>query len=77
MNDNDTILYTLEDKYGFAETFKDLDFLLTKNQKYILITLENTNVSINVPVLDGYKMPYDFSVTDEIGTEHYIYYEEK
>ncbi|ARM65989.1 hypothetical protein AM7_042 [Lactococcus phage AM7] len=77
MNNNDTILYTLEDNQGYAETFQDLNFILTENQKYMLITLENTNVSINVPVLDGYRTPYDFSVTDEIGTEHYIYYEEK
>lgn len=77
MNNNDTILYTLEDKQGYAETFQNLNFLLTENQEYILITLENTNVSIDVPILDGYQIPYDFSVTDEIGTEHYIYYEEK
>lgn len=77
MKENDTILYTLEDRYGYSETFENLNFLLTENQKYILITLENTNISINVPLLDGYRAPYDWSVTDEIGTEHFIYYEEK
>lgn len=77
MKENDTILYTLEDRDGYAETFENLDFILKENQKYMPITLENTSVLVNVPLLDDYRMPYDFSVTDEIGTEHYIYYEEK
>lgn len=77
MKENDTILYTLEDRDGYAETFTDLAFILTENQKYTLITLENTTEAVKVPLLDGYRMPYDFSVTDEIGTEHFIYYEEK
>ena len=32
--------------------------------------------NILVPILNGYKIPYDYAITDEIGTEHYIYYEE-
>ena len=77
---NSTILYTFEDIEGHAETL-DLDSfnrnLLDETIiGYLDIDLIDENETINVPILKGYRHPYDWDVTDEIGTEHYIYYEE-
>ena len=44
--------------------------------KMVAVDLEGENENILVPILNGYKLPYDYAITDEIGTEHYIYYEE-
>lgn len=80
MKKTSTILYTFEDISGCAETFNKGDFerivekeAVTGN---ILVELVGENESIKVPLLKGYKEPYDSDITDEIGTEHYIYYEE-
>ena len=42
----------------------------------VAVDLEGENENILVPILNGYKSPYDYTINDEIGTEHYIYYEE-
>ena len=42
----------------------------------VAVDLEGENENILVPILNGYKIPYDYAITDEIGTKHYIYYEE-
>lgn len=80
MKKSSTILYTFEDIEGSAETL-DLDSfnrqLLNETiTGYLDLDLIGENETINVPILKGYRDPYDWDVTDEIGTEHYIYYEE-
>lgn len=81
MKDTSTILYTFEDSSGAAETFdlKDFKKIITGEKQVgsVMVELEGENESIQVPLLDGYREPYDWAVTDEIGTEHFIYYEEK
>lgn len=76
MKATSTIQYTFEDTTGYAETFLDLDGLVSGNETLVEVALDGENESIQVPLIDGYKKPYDWSFTDEIGTEHYIYYEE-
>lgn len=74
------VLYTFEDKEGNAETYNknDFDEIVKKEsiQGYTRLELEGEGETIKVPMLAGYKKPYDSAVTDEIGTEHYIFYEE-
>lgn len=79
MRENSTILYTFEDFEGHAETL-DLDGFNRNlfNETitgYLNIALIDEDETIKVPILKGYRHPYDWCVTDEIGTEHYIYYE--
>ena len=80
MKKTSTVLYTFEDKDGYAETYQKEDFdKIVLSEKIIhkmFVALEGENENILVPILNGYKPPYDYAVTDEIGTEHYIYYEE-
>lgn len=77
MKASSTIHYTLEDKNGYAESYNDPTGIVKGNEEFIEIELKGENEKIKAPILKGYYKPYDFSVTDEIGTEHYIYYEEK
>lgn len=80
MRKTSTVHYTFEDVSGSAETFNKKDFekivANEKNNGTVLVELNGENETIEVPMLSGYRKPYDFDVTDEIGTEHYIYYEE-
>ena len=81
MKKTSTVLYTFEDKEGYAETYQKeyFDIIVSSEKiihKMVAVDLEGENENILVPILNGYKPPYDFAVTDEIGTEHYIYYEE-
>lgn len=80
MRETSTVYYTLEDVSGSAETFNKDNFekivASEINKGTILVELNGENETIEVPMLSGYREPYDFDVTDEIGTEHYIYYEE-
>lgn len=80
MRETSTIHYTFEDVSGYAETFNKEDFeeIVEKEEKIgtVLVELVNENESIEVPLLKGYRKPYDSDITDEIGTEHYIFYEE-
>ena len=80
MKKNSSILYTFEDEEGHIKIV-DLDYfnrsaLSETITGYLDIDLIDENETINVPILKGYRHPYDWCVTDEIGTEHYIYYEE-
>ncbi len=80
------VYYTIQDSYGYAESYNGEGFSHElDNMKiidYAYITLEGvekgepTELAL-VPILEGYQYPYDFLVIDEIGKEHYIYYEEK
>lgn len=80
MRETSTIHYTFEDVSGSAETFNKGDFekIVEKEEKIgtVLVELVGENESIEVPLLKGYRKPYDSDITDEIGTEHYIFYEE-
>ena len=81
MKKTSTVLYTFEDKDGYAETHQKeyFDIIVSSEKiihKMVAVDLEGENENILVPILNGYKLPYDYAVTDEIGTEHYIYYEE-
>lgn len=80
MKDTSTILYTFEDTSGDAETFTDAEFhkILEKEKQLgsLLIQLKGEDDSIQVPILEGYKTPYDYTIVDDEGTEHFIYYEE-
>lgn len=80
MKKTSTVLYTFEDKEGCAETYQkeyfDKIVLSEKIIHKMFVALEGENENILVPILNGYKPPYDYAVTDDIGTEHYIYYEE-
>ena len=81
MEKTSTVLYTFEDKDGYAETYQKeyFDIIVSSEKiihKMVAVDLEGENENILVPILNGYKLPYDYAVTDEIGTEHYIYYEE-
>lgn len=80
MKATSTVLYTFEDIDGYAETHdkQTFDTIVSQEQvkEFIQLELENEGETIKVPVLAGYKKPYDFAVTDNIGTEHFIYYEE-
>ncbi|QBZ70007.1 hypothetical protein [Enterococcus phage vB_EfaM_Ef2.3] len=80
------IYYTIQDRDGFAESYNESGFLHELgNMKiidYTYIALEgaekgDTVELVKVPILEGYQYPYDFLVIDEIGKEHYIYYEEE
>lgn len=76
MKATSTVLYTFEDKDGNAETFNKqmFDTIVAQVKDFIQLELENEGETIRVPILAGYQKPYDFAVTDEIGTEHYIFY---
>ena len=81
MEKTSTVLYTFEDKEGYAETYQKeyFDIIVSSEKiihKMVAVDLEGENENILVPILNGYKIPYDYAITDEIGTEHYIYYEE-
>ena len=81
MKKTSTVLYTFEDKDGYAETYQKeyFDIIVSSEKiihKMVAVDLEGENENILVPILNGYKIPYDYAITDEIGTEHYIYYEE-
>ena len=81
MEKTSTVLYTFEDKDGYAETYQKeyFDIIVSSEKiihKMVAVDLEGENENILAPILNGYKLPYDYAVTDEIGTEHYIYYEE-
>ena len=80
MKKTSTVLYTFEDKDGYAETYQKEDFdkivLLEKIIHKMFVALEGENENILLPILNGYKIPYDYAITDGVGTEHYIYYEE-
>lgn len=72
-----TIRYTFEDRNGNAETFITLDdAFITQDEIIGEIELQIEDEKRIFPLIKGYKKPYDWNVTDEIGTEHYIYYEE-
>ena len=66
--------------HGDAETFtKDCFETIVSKEKVVgivSIPLEDEDESIEVPVLEGYRKPYDSMIEDEFGMEHYIYYEE-
>ena len=51
-------------------------FITNQILEMVAVDLEGENENILVPILNGYKSPYDYAINDEIGTEHYIYYEE-
>ncbi len=81
MKKTSTVLYTFEDKDGYAETYQKeyFDIIVSSEKiihKMVAVDLEGENENILVPILNGYKLPYDYAINDEIGTEHYIYYEE-
>ncbi len=81
MKKTSTVSYTFQDKDGYAETYQKeyFDIIVSSEKiihKMVAVDLEGESENILVPILNGYKLPYDFAVTDEIGTEHYIYYEE-
>ena len=81
MKKTSTVSYTFQDNEGYAETYQKeyFDIIVSSEKtihKMVAVDLEGENENILVPILNGYKLPYDYAVTDEIGTEHYIYYEE-
>lgn len=81
MKKTSTVSYTFQDNEGYAETYQKeyFDIIVSSEKtihKIVAVDLEGENENILVPILNGYKLPYDYAVTDEIGTEHYIYYEE-
>lgn len=80
MRKTSTIHYTFEDIDGYAETYNKEYFgeivIKEKIIGTVSVELKGENEFIEVPLLDGYREPYDSDITDEIGTEHYIFYEE-
>lgn len=80
MKATSTIQYTFEDMDGYAETFSTSDFKKILEGEVIegsvTLDLNGEDDFIKAPILKGYKEPYDSDITDDIGTEHYIYYEE-
>lgn len=81
MKKTSSILYTFENVYGDVETVKHLSGTIgtVLTGRYITLKLggNDEGEELSVPILEGYKAPYLSDVTDEIGTEHYVYYEEK
>lgn len=81
MKQSSSILFTLESVQGEVETFKTLDEVtdieLTGEHITLVLGDNDQGELIKVPIIKDYKNPYIYDVTDEIGTEHYIYYEEK
>lgn len=81
MKKTSLIHYTFEDANGSAETFNGSDFRKKIAKEKVIgisaIELVGEETFLTAPVLEGYKKPYDWDVTDDIGTEHYIYYEEE
>lgn len=81
MKQTSSILYTFESTCGEAETFRTLDEVmdieLTGEHSTLVLGDDDEGELIIVPVIKGYKEPYIYDATDEVGTEHYVYYEEK
>lgn len=81
MNETSSILYSFENIYGDVETVKHLSGTISTVLTGRYITLElggnDEGEALSVPILEGYKVPYISDVTDEIGTEHYVCYEEE
>lgn len=81
MKQSSSILFTLESVQGEAETFTTLDEVMNielTGEHITLVLGDNDNGELFIAsIIKGYKKPYIYDVTDEIGTEHYIYYEEK
>ena len=76
-----TIAYTFEDIDGSVETFKRLSEVVGITIMNETITLKlgdnDRGDTLEVPLISGYNTPYVSDVTDEIGTEHYVYYEQR
>lgn len=83
MKSTSTVLYSLENLNGEAESFTDKTFwgkveAIGCAKVWTNVTLNDENgETIRVPQLTGYENPYDHSVTDDAGTEHYIFYKER
>lgn len=81
MKQTSSILYTFESTCGEAETFRTLDEVmdieLTGEHSTLVLGDDDEGELIIIPVIKGYKEPYIYDATDEVGTEHYVYYEEK
>lgn len=81
MKQSSSILFTLESIHGEAETFTTLDEVvnieLTGEHSTLVLGDNDEGELFIAPIIKGYKKPYIYDVTDEIGTEHYVYYEEK
>lgn len=81
MKQTSSILYTFESTCGEAETFRTLDEVmdieLTGEHSTLVLGDNDEGELFIAPIIKGYKKPYIYDVTDEIGTEHYVYYEEK
>ena len=81
MKQTSSILYTFESTRGEAETFKTLnevmDIELTGEHITLVLGDDDEGELLTAPIIKGYKEPYIYDATDEIGTEHYVYYEEK
>lgn len=75
-----TIRYTLENRHGESETFQTLEEIpnieITRTSIQMILGGNDAGEIFMAPVIKGYDAPYLDERTDEIGTEHYIYYEE-
>lgn len=75
-----TIRYTLENRHGEAETFQTLEEIpnieITDETVELTFGGNDPDEIFIAPIIKGYNAPYVDESTDEIGTEHYIYYEE-
>lgn len=74
------IFYTIENK-NEAETFSKKDFEAEIEQERVTVVGEKRihlnnedEVYISVPILKGYEPPYDADITQDMETNHYIYY---
>lgn len=85
MKENSKILYTIENKTGEAETVSELS-----NENVGLLNIEILNDKIDIvfdhndkrelfstPLIKGFDNPYDWAITENDETIHYIYYCER
>lgn len=76
-----TIGYTFEDHNGEEETFVNLNnvanIVITDKLVDLRLGDDDEGDILTVPIIKGYKTPYISDVTDDMGTEHYVYYEEE
>lgn len=80
MKKTSAIYYMIGDTEGNVESYHIDDtpekILDKKRISSIEIELNGENEIFVAPVMAGYYTPYDSDITDELGTEHYIFYDE-
>lgn len=73
-----TVLFTFETRDGEARSYASLSHIDTVGLPLTVVPLNDEcfGCAVTVPLIPGFAPPFDFSVTDDLGTEHYIYYQE-